>query len=141
MGPQNNQIDLISIRGERHSGTNWLRQLILENCPKLKFQIYSNDDENTEEDKKQNLLYDADGKYGWKHGLLHDNFDQLLDQNDVLLVIFRDWRSWLPKMRSQNYQPSIHHLRNHLPWPSFLREKYPANAEKWVKSYDAQFSP
>ena len=149
-----NEINLISIRGERHSGTNWLRQLILKNCPKLTYQIYSEpelvslnvpDPKNPgktiskiTEDKM--FLYDADGKYGWKHGLLHDDFDQLLDKSDILVIIFRDWRTWIPKMRKQNYQQS-RIPRNHLQWPMFLKARFPADAQKWVKSYNQNFNP
>jgi len=42
---------IVTIRGERNSGTNWARQLILKNS-EVQWE-FGNDD--------------ADGIYGWKH--------------------------------------------------------------------------
>lgn len=78
---------MISIRGERHTGTNWLRQIINQNCPGLKWQI--------------NESTDADGKYGWKHSILPDDFK--LNETDVMIFIYRDFKTWAPKMYQEPY--------------------------------------
>lgn len=98
----------ITLRGERHTGTGWLRQLVNSNMPELEWMLAAN--------------LDMDGKYGWKHGLL----DKPVEEDDLLVVIFRDAISWLPKMRVENYEAQP---RNNLPMGQFLRAKF-KNKEK-----------
>ena len=87
---------LITIRGERHTGTNWVRQIINQNCPKLIWSISKN--------------LDADGKYGWKHGILPNNFT--LSSDDFMVIIYRDFRSWVPKMYEEPYAFGIPYYRS-----------------------------
>ena len=50
------EIKLISIRGERHSGTSWLRRIVSKNCPNLCSAVPTHGRENLEE-------IDSDDKY------------------------------------------------------------------------------
>ena len=81
---------LITIRSERHSGSSWLRLMINRNCPNLTFHL------------PHKWPLDADGKYGWKHGLLNSNFQ--LESEDFMIFLFRNWTSWLHKMRQNTYE-------------------------------------
>ena len=141
--------NLIAIKGERHSGTNWLRQLIKSNCPEVVFELEKEWKNVTKtiigKDKKpfkitkieEVTTLDADGKYGWKHGLLNSNFSQQIEEQDLVIILFRNWTSWLPKMRLENYQ--IHKIpKNGLNWNSFLDAEFPPADNP---SYNSHFQP
>ena len=58
-------IKLISIRGERHSGTGWLRKMVSENCPKLEWKVDHSAHDVNRQGKQPTWMknLDADGKY------------------------------------------------------------------------------
>ena len=112
----NNLVNLISIRGERHSGTGWLRQLINKNCPKLTTII---DPKAQTSGPNKGFPLDADGKFGWKHGLLKPNL--FIPKNEFIIIIFRDWRTWIPKMRENSYERMP---AKNLPMSTFLKTPF-----------------
>ena len=146
-------IEMITIRGERHSGTGWLRKMINKNCEDLKFtigkipnpdykpnQVKSKNQNSTNRDPKhpnrkkidkiepKTIWLDADGKYGWKHGLLPEHFE--MNSTDFLIVLFRDIRTWIPKMREVTYEKIP---KNNMSMIPFLRSKWEPikEASKW----------
>uniref|UniRef100_A0A7S3K106 Apple domain-containing protein n=1 Tax=Aureoumbra lagunensis TaxID=44058 RepID=A0A7S3K106_9STRA len=82
---------IVTIRGERHSGTNWVRALVNHNCKELLFHFTPD--------------LDADGVYAWKHGLSPLNWSQ--DTKDIMIFILRSASSWLPKMRHTAYNTEL----------------------------------
>ena len=172
-------VKMITIRGERHSGTGWLRTMISQNCPDLEFKIREIDNPNYVERKgsmdieiqpqvqtvdkfekhwpgqaqRQNLhqnipnhrrlpprpppqpktiWLDADGIYGWKHSLIPSNFS--LNNTDFLIILFRDIKTWLPKMREVTYEKIP---RNNLPMLTFLNTKWqPKNEHSWEDVFE-----
>lgn len=69
------------------SGTNWLRQLFNLNCPGLDFKLVSDN---------AGFELDADGLYGWKHGMFTPDEVETLRQHPehILVVITKDAFSW-----------------------------------------------
>lgn len=82
---------IATIRGERHSGTNWVRAMIETNCPSLHHRL------------SQSL--DSDGAYGWKHGMSPDNFSPT--SKDALIIVVRSAASWVPKMKRVAYNGEL----------------------------------
>jgi len=82
---------VVTIRGFLSTGTNWMRKLLLRNCPALKFM----DDYNLPYED-QLFSVDADGLYGWKHGFFKTR--EILDFNEStkhsLIIITREALSW-----------------------------------------------
>ena len=103
------KIKLVSIRGERHSGTGWLRQMLSENCPHLQWKI-----------KRGNKYIDADGKYGWKHAILNEP----IESDDLMIFVFRNIGTWIPRMRLNTYEKQP---KNHLTMARFLNEAWEPN--------------
>ena len=101
---------LVTIRGVQHSGTGWLRGTLLRHC-RLQW--------------KWNNATDADGKYGWKHGMLPPSVHERsgLARGDFLIVLTRAANTWLQKMRAEPYTPSV---RANLPMSAFLQQPWPA---------------
>lgn len=97
-------VKLVTIRGERHSGTGWLRGTLLKNC-RLQWL------------KPSQGSLDADGKYGWKHGELRSE----LDPGDFLIVLTRNASTWLQKIQAEPYAP----LSGRRSMPEFLQMKWP----------------
>ena len=81
---------IVTIRGERHSGTNWLRVMVDKNC-----------------DVPHHLSerLDSDGAYGWKHDFVPDGFDGR--SRDALVVVFRSAATWAPKMKAIAYNQDL----------------------------------
>ena len=80
----------ISIRGERHCGTGWVRVMTNDNC------------------KERHLWtpkLDSDGIYKWKHGFVPSSFDPR--SKDAIVVIFRSAIPWVPKMQRAPYSQAI----------------------------------
>lgn len=122
--PKRLKIRGITIRGERHSGTGFLRQLITRNCPEMTSEItceeYRGDLDKSCEKRSpwlQNL--DIDEKYGWKHSVL--NSEKILDPEDLLIVVFRNYTTWLPKMRKETYERVP---KKNIPMHDFLRSNW-----------------
>lgn len=82
---------IVSIRGERNSGTNLIRELINLNSINLTWRV--------------NRCVDADGVYGWKHGFLYPA--DKVRREDVVLVVARDAFAWLPSMYKAPYSRFI----------------------------------
>ena len=137
--PARIKINSVIIRGERHSGTSFLRSIIGKNCPEMTFEMKCEDYrgdlvkncDGTAFTKGQKILLSnqtdpwlhnltIDEKYGWKHSILSN--ETVLDRGDLMIVIFRNYSSWLPKMRQKTYE----HVspKNNLPMSSFLRSEW-----------------
>lgn len=114
---------IIAIRGERNSGTNWVRKLIL-----LNFKIKWLFDKNT----------DADGYYGWKHGFLNNlHIKKLNNDNAILLILHKNIFYWLVSMYEKPYCNCYKKCKS---FSEFLRAPYKLdipynkeNAENIVK--------
>jgi len=98
-------VKLVTIRGERHSGTGWLRGTLLKNC-------------QLEWLKPGQGSLDADGKYGWKHSELHSK----LDPGDFLIVVTRNASTWLPKIQAEPYAAAVPGKRS---MHEFLQARWP----------------
>mmetsp|Transcript_7980 Transcript_7980/g.23792 ORF Transcript_7980/g.23792 Transcript_7980/m.23792 type:complete len:357 (-) Transcript_7980:76-1146(-) len=83
----------ISIRGERHCGTGWVRVMTNDNCRERHYW---------------SPKLDADGLYGWKHDFLPGTFDA--SSKDAVVVVFRNAASWVVKMRKTAYSIAIDRL-------------------------------
>ena len=115
---KNYKIKLVTIRGERHSGTGWLRQMLSQNCPNLQWKVRQNKPTNNH----RNIPHwvDADGKYGWKHAIL----DKPVDEKDLVIFVFRNITSWIPRMRLKTYETMP---KSNLPMARFLHESWRPN--------------
>lgn len=82
---------IISVRGERHCGTGWVRMMILGNCPEIRHRWTKH--------------LDSDGLYGWKHGFVPEHFDSR--SKDAIVLVFRSAVSWIPKMLKTSYSDPI----------------------------------
>jgi len=107
------KIKLVAIKGERHSGTNLLRWILKKNCPKLIWELQQEDENGT------NQTIDADGKYGWKHGLMRED----LTPDDFMVFVTRDVRTWMNRMRLKTYEKRPRGGRR-FPMRDFLRTKW-----------------
>lgn len=75
---------------------------------------------------------DADGIYGWKHAALDDNFS--LKENHFMIIMFRNFSSWIPKMREVTYEK---YPRNRLPMSHFLKTDWrPENENHWKNIFE-----
>lgn len=81
---------LVTVRGERHSGTNWVRAMVDKNCA-LGHRL--------------GPTLDSDGMYGWKHGFVPDNWSP--DTLDAMIVLVRSAASWVPKMKRSAYNQDL----------------------------------
>lgn len=97
---------LISIRGERHSGTKLARKLIQSNTVGLI-------DSNTRSSF-------ADQVYGWKHGFFLS--DGQVHPSDIILILVRDVFSWALAMFKEPY--NIMFEEGMTDFGSFLRGYY-----------------
>ena len=97
----------IFVIGERHSGTNWVVDIIKKNLKQ----------------KRQMIQRDSKG-HGWKHGFLPPKgTGRAFKEDEVRLVITRDVFSWLPKMKIDVYEPLMDPKRN-LNFSAFIRSEY-----------------
>lgn len=97
----------IVIKGERHTGTNWLRSIIRANVSHVKLRNDSRE-------------------FGWKHGFFPpDGWGRPLSENEVLVVITRDVFTWLPKMLDISYDPLMDRKRQE-GFSAFIRAPYGA---------------
>ena len=98
---------IITIRGERNSGTNWLRQLLLKN-----FDIFW----------KIKKGVDADGIYGWKHGFLSPSHIESINLNDsILIILHRNIFYWLVSTYEKPYAKCYTKCKS---LSEFLRKQY-----------------
>lgn len=84
----------IILKGERHSGTNWVTRL-------------------PEQNGKSIMEFDQSSlDIGWKHGFLPpQGWGRPLEQIDLLVIVTRDVFTWLPKMYHEPYDPEINEHR------------------------------
>ncbi|KAJ8598809.1 hypothetical protein CTAYLR_008643 [Chrysophaeum taylorii] len=82
---------IVTVRGERHSGTNWVRAMVSENCPTVPHRL--------------SPYLDSDGAYGWKHGGAPQNWSP--DTKDAMIVLIRSAAAWLPKMKRVAYNSEL----------------------------------
>jgi hypothetical protein len=117
----------IVLKGERHSGTNWIRKIIWQNIQ----------GENT-------ILRDSK-HFGWKHGFLPPvGCCEPLSENEILVIVTRDVFTWLPKMMNETYDPIMNGKRGE-GFSSFIRAEYanvcqPADP-MFCKKYKKKASP
>ena len=128
------KISLISIRGERHSGTSWLRRIISKNCPNLVTKQPTHNRNST--------ILDSDEKYGWKHAAFKP--DLKIEENDLIIIIFRNYSTWLPRLRLQTYEKLP---KSGLIMTDFLREPWKGGVridgdvdEKWKNVFEMRSS-
>jgi len=81
----------ISIRGERHCGTGWVRIMTNKNCQEIR-HFWS-------------PKLDSDGLYNWKHDYLPNHFDPR--SKDCIIIVFRSAVPWVPKMKRAAYSNAI----------------------------------
>ena len=116
----------IILKGERHSGTNWIRRIILENL------------------KGESNIEQESNNFGWKHGFLAPiGWGEPLSENEILVVVTRDAFTWLPKMFRQPYDPIMAEKAKN-GFSSFLRAGYSAEcqpARSLCQKYHLQASP
>lgn len=80
----------ISIRGERHSGTGWVRVMTTDNCRERHYW---------------SPKLDSDGLYGWKHDFLPTTLSA--ESKDAVVVVYRSAVPWVLKMRKTAYSAPI----------------------------------
>ena len=102
---------LVSVRGERHSGTNWVRVMLNKNCPRMPHRL--------------SATLDCDGAYGWKHDLVPAHFDAR--SGDRMVVVLRNAAQWLPKMKRTSYNAQLDKLGKKQSIKAFLETKFTDN--------------
>ena len=96
------------IRGERHTGTHWLKKIVDSNTSPRHLRVIDH----------------VASPYGWKHGFLPPKgWGVSLPSDAILLVITRDIFTWLPKMYKDSYDPHMNSKRN-LRFSDFIRAEY-----------------
>ena len=80
----------ISIRGERHCGTGWVRVMTNDNCRERHYW---------------STKLDSDGLYGWKHDFLPETLSA--DSKDAVVVVYRNAVNWVLKMKKTAYSVAI----------------------------------
>lgn len=85
---------IISVRGERHCGTGWVRIMVSTNCPEVRHYWTPS--------------LDSDGLYGWKHDYVPESFDAR--SKDAIVIVFRSVVAWVPKMHHAAYSEPIQRL-------------------------------
>ena len=106
----------ISIRGERHSGTNALRTMISEACPCSPYRI--------------NAKLDYDGVLGWKHAAVIPESGL---ENILLLFVYRNVFSWLRHMSRDTYEAQYYDTRGPMEpsqvLPKLVTNSFPGGME------------
>ncbi|MCK5017094.1 MAG: hypothetical protein KAS32_08475 [Candidatus Peribacteraceae bacterium] len=92
-------INLITIRGERRSGTNWLQKIL----------------------KHTNCTIDINYKFGWKHGFFEPIHYNQYHNSDLIIVLFKDVYSWL---LSLNDDPKHMPWAKEINFSKFVRHEY-----------------
>ena len=99
----------IIIKGERHSGTNWITSII---------------DKNLRGGKRKNFIGTDSPRHGWKHGLYPPiGVGQPFSRDEVRVVVTRDAFVWLAKMKEDVYEPMFDPMRNQS-FSDFIRSEY-----------------
>jgi len=108
----------ISIRGERHCGTGWVRIMTTQNCAQVR-HFWS-------------PKLDSDGLYGWKHDFIPSSLSS--KSRDVMIVVFRNAASWVPKMLKASYSAPIEQLPRNL--AAFLAKAFDEQGHSFTNLLD-----
>lgn len=98
----------IIIKGERHTGTNWLRSILQQNV-------------------QQDIIVDQTSlDIGWKHGFLPPlGWARPITEHDLVIVQTRDVFTWLPKIFQESYDPEMRAKRRKVrTFAAYLKEEY-----------------
>lgn len=88
----------VVIKGERHTGTNWIESILRENIVRPHVIRRKPDETARKKLPKVRVMRDSPF-FGWKHGFMPPKgWGQKLSDAEVLIVITRDVFTWLPKM-------------------------------------------
>eukprot|EP00571_Detonula_confervacea_P007757 CAMPEP_0172325308 /NCGR_PEP_ID=MMETSP1058-20130122/53658_1 /TAXON_ID=83371 /ORGANISM="Detonula confervacea, Strain CCMP 353" /LENGTH=399 /DNA_ID=CAMNT_0013041821 /DNA_START=81 /DNA_END=1280 /DNA_ORIENTATION=+ len=85
-------VEHIILLGERHSGTNWITDHLIE--------CFNEDIKVTNEYKR------------WKHGFQEEDLTKISEDSALVIVMFRDPYDWIEAMRVEP-----HHSHDHVDWP------------------------
>ena len=67
--------------------------------------------------------YDADGRYGWKHGFFSNkNIKKINEENAIVIIIHRDIFYWLVSMYHKSYCKGLN--PEEMSFSQFIRHKY-----------------
>ena len=103
------QFKEIIIKGERHTGTNWVRSILEKNV------------------KGDIVVNQKSPDIGWKHGFLPpEGWGRPIEENDLLLVVTRDAFTWLPKIHMETYDDTFNPRKMHARFNNFIRMPYTA---------------
>jgi len=103
------QFKEIIIKGERHTGTNWVRSILEKNV------------------KGDIVVNQKSPDIGWKHGFLPpEGWGRPIEDNDLLLVVTRDAFTWLPKIHMESYDDTFNAKKTHARFNKFIRMPYTA---------------
>lgn len=124
---------IFSIKGERGTGTRFLRKILNYYFDSSFENIHSSE-------------FDSDGYYGWKHGYIFEEEINKLNQDKVIVcIINKDIFSWLLSLHSNPYE--LKSRRTYSKLESFFGKKndlktfiQPShelydNYESWVKGF------
>ena len=106
-----NNKKLITVKGERNSGTNWLRSLIKQNSHNIKY---------IEDSASKN-------NYGSKHAFVSEfNKYHINNDNINVIIVLRDVFYWLVSMYKKSYVKELDNLikNNNLTFSDFIRHEY-----------------
>lgn len=88
----------VVIKGERHTGTNWIESILRENIVRPSGRRKKGVTPTRKQIPKVRVVRDSPF-FGWKHGFMPPlGWGQKLSDAEVLIVITRDIFTWLPKM-------------------------------------------
>ena len=119
-GPFTNKT-VITIRGFYSSGTNWLRSLIIANCPDLPWRTH------LRHPYPRFSYLDADGLYGWKHGYFLEKeiaFFQEAERHRMIIVS-REAPTWVVSAWKMNAM---------VPTPSWFKPPRPPPTVRRAKT-------
>ena len=125
-------IQEIILKGERHSGTNWVTRLLEQN---IKGTIEADQQSLAElmEQNVQNTIQvdQSSLDIGWKHGFLPPlGWGRPLQQTDLLVVVTRDVFTWLPKMYHETYDPEMSvYQQDNMAFHKFIMRPYAARCQ------------
>lgn len=107
----NNKSTLL-IKGERNTGSNWIRQLITTNFQNIHFL----------QDRGENT-----NNYGSKHECLkEENIENINNKNIIMVVVIKDVFYWLVSMYRKTYANKFDRLiqQTNMSFSDFIRHKY-----------------
>lgn len=100
------------IKGERNTGSNWIRQLIIRNFKNIDFL----------QDRGENTI-----NYGSKHECFKEgNIENINNKNLIMIVVIKDAFYWLVSMYRKTYANEFDNLirKTNMSFSDFIRHKY-----------------